>query len=536
MNLARRFSRAVVPRLRMDSSTYEGASGGRRMVNWNASRLGPNSIIFKDGDILRARSRDAARKNPWASKAIAEWVSNAIGTGITAQSRHPDKGTRGQIDQLFARWCDECDSTNQLDFYGLQALTCRSTIEGGESLVRRRGRLPQDGLSVPLQYQILEAEHLPPWGWSTTGAQTGNIIRGGIEFDQIGRRVAYHLYKQHPGDAAIWVGQGLETSRVPADQVFHIYEMLRPGQVRGVPRLATALVKLYDLDQYDDAELQRKKNAAMFVGFYTQPQPEDQAFQASTAVIPSGSEQAGVAYSDLEPGTMQALRPGEEVRFSEPPDVGGMFMEFERQFLRAIAAAIGVTYELMTGDLTGVNYSSIRAGLLAFRRACEQFQFHVMVFQMCRPTWRDWIKTAIISGALGSQHQLAFAKDPTPYYAVEWHTPRWEWVDPLKDSLAERNAIRSGLKARSISIKEQGYDPEEMDRLIKEDNDRADKNGFVFDTDPRRTSSNGLATDDRTGHGLLDEQQQAGGQPQTGVNVTQAALNAEDIIMLRNLQ
>jgi capsid protein len=47
------------------------------------------------------------------------------------------------------------------------------------------------------------------------------------------------------------------------------------------------------------------------------------------------------------------------------------YAEFLRMQFRAVAAAMGITYEQLTGDLTGVNYSSIRAGLLEFRRRCE---------------------------------------------------------------------------------------------------------------------------------------------------------------------
>src|SRR3970282_2854989 len=68
--------------------------------------------------------------------------------------------------------------------------------------------------------------------------------------------------------------------------------------------------------------------------------------------------------------------------------------------LRSIAAGMGITYEQLTGDLTGVNYSSIRAGLLEFRRRCEQFQHQVIVFQMCRPIWQTWLDAASLSGAL----------------------------------------------------------------------------------------------------------------------------------------
>jgi len=79
------------------------------------------------------------------------------------------------------------------------------------------------------------------------------------------------------------------------------------------------------------------------------------------------------AISKLEPGTFQVLFPGENVTLSKPEDDGG-FENFIRVAVRSFAIGAGVTYEQATGDLKGVNYSSIRAGLLEFRRKCEQLK------------------------------------------------------------------------------------------------------------------------------------------------------------------
>ena len=225
----------------------------------------------------------------------------------------------------------------------------------------------------------------------------GNVVRCGIEFDALGRRVAYHLYRSHPEDGRLvpMSGQGgLETVRVDAREVIHLYRVLRPGQIRGEPWLSRALVKLNELDQYDDAELVRKKTAAMFAGFVTRQSPEDNLMGEG------GPDGDGIALAGLEPGTLQLLEPGEDIKFSEPADVGGSYSEFLRTQFRAVAAALGITYEQLTGDLTGVNYSSIRAGLLEFRRRCEMVQHGVLVHQLCRPVWSAWMKQAVLAGAL----------------------------------------------------------------------------------------------------------------------------------------
>jgi len=246
-------------------------------------------------------------------------------------------------------------------------------------------------------------------------------------------------------------------------------------------------VKLNELDQFDDAALVKANVAALFTGFIVKPNPDD-------AMLGEGEpDEDGAALAGLEPGTLQVLAPGEDVKFSDPADVGGAYDAFLRNQFRAVAVAAGVTYEQLTGDLTGVNYSSIRAGLLEFRRRCEMLQHSLIVRQLCRPVWRAWMEQAVLAGAL---HAPGFAKDPGPYLAVKWVPQGWQWVDPEKELKAIVLAIRAGLMSRSEAISAFGYDAETIDREIAADNARADELGLVLDSDPRRTNRTGAAQGD----------------------------------------
>lgn len=453
------------------ASDYEAAAATRRTTGWTPATSDINTLVFRSADTLRSRSRDMVRRNPWATNALDAFVGNCIGTGIKPQSQHPDAQVKEKIQALWLRWTDEADAAGLTDFYGLQAIACRSVMEAGECFIRLRPRLPKDELSVPLQLQLLEAEHLPTS--ETRQLESGNYVRAGIEFNGIGRRVAYHLYREHPGDTTNPMAS-TELVRVPADSVLHLFRPIRPGQLRGQPWLTQVLIKLYELDQYDDAELVRKKTAAMFAGFVTKNSPEDRLLNEQAP------DSSGTSLTGLEPGTLQVLLPGEDVKFSTPADVGATYETFMRVQLRSIAAGMGITYEQLTGDLTGVNYSSIRAGLLEFRRRCEQFQHQVIVFQMCRPIWRTWIDAAILSGALPKRGDL------DSYYDVKWIPPGFAWVDPLKDIKAQIMAVRAGFKSRAEVVSEQGYDAEALDREIAADNKRADSLGLEYDSDPRK--------------------------------------------------
>ncbi len=450
---------------KISASAFEGAMQNRRLVSWRATQENINTLLSSGGDVLRARARQIVRSNPYASNAADSFVANAVGTGIKPSSLVKNAELKNRIQEAWLAWTDEADADNLTDFYGLQALVARAMFEAGECFIRFRPRRVEDGLTVPLQIQVLEAELLP---FNKTGSHNGNTLRCGIEFDRIGKRVAYHFYRNHPGDTTEQENRG-DIVRVPASEVLHIYRPQRPGQIRGVPWIAPALVKLFLLDQYDDAELDRKKVAALFAGFITKNAPEDN-------ILGEGATAAdGSAVAGLSPGTMQVLLPGEDVKFSSPADVGGSYEMFQYRTLLAACAAMGIPYTNVTGDLKAANYSSIRAGTVEFRRRLDQFQHATLIFQMCRPIWLRWLEAAALSGALDMPE---FSKNPHLYTPVKWIPPKWEWVDPLKDRQAEKIAQECGWKAPSDIIESEGYDIDETYERIAADQRRRDALGI----------------------------------------------------------
>lgn len=425
--LKRARSRAA---LQLVERSYDGAKTGRRTSGWTTGGTSANAEIAPAITLLRNRSRDLVRNNPYAAKAINSLVSNAIGIGITP--------TLSDGQTLWQKWSTECDADEQLDLYGLQMLAARTVRESGECLVRLRYRLPSDGLSVPLQIQVLEPDYLDNTRYESL--PNGGWIQHGIEFDAIGRRAAYWLYKNHPGDVAPNMN-GLLSYRVPAEDVLHIYEKTRPGQTRGVPVLAPSMLKMRDLDDYEEAELVRKGIEACFAAFVT---TEDDGRAVGEQSAESGSSRR---LENLSAGMIQYLKPGENVSFGSPGAVQG-YNDYIRTQLHAIAAGAGITYEQLTGDLSQVNYSSIRAGTLEFRRMVEQWQWLTFIPMFCQPLMRAWLNAAVQAGKLKSAD-----------VAINWTTTRFDWVDPVRDVTGELMEIAAGLKPWSEAVRGRGYDP-----------------------------------------------------------------------------
>jgi lambda family phage portal protein len=448
--------------------SLEAGAVGRRLRAFTPSRDHINAVLQAAGPTALARARWLVRNNPYASNAVECFASNAVGAGIVPSWLVEDPALKRAGQDLWLRWTDEADAEGLTDFYGLQRRIARELFIAGECFVRIRPRRSEDGLAVPMQLQTLPAEMLRI---DDNLPAAGNFaVRAGIEFDGIGRRVAYRFLRRHPGDSTD-PGAAGEYVRVPASQVIHIIDPVEAGQLRGVPRLAPAVVKLFLLDQYDDAELERKKIAALFAGFVTRPSADDPMFGEGE------QDGEGGAIAGLSPGTMQVLLPGEDVRFSDPADVGGNYEAFQYRTLLAVAAACGLPYAALTGDMLKANYSNTRAALMELRRRIEAFQHSVMVYQFCRPVWSAFLRAAALDGAL---RMPGFARDARPYLRAKWIPPRWEWVDPLKDRQAEKLAVDAGFKARSDVIEAEGYDAEEVDRRIAEDHRRERELGLDF--------------------------------------------------------
>ena len=444
---------------------FDAGQHHRRLRGFRATRAHVNTLIAAAGPDITARARWLVRNNGYAVNAVESWAANTVGAGIKPISKIGDAARKEELQRLWLAWTDEADAEGLTDFYGLQRRAAREVFIAGEVFVRIRPRRAEDGLSVPLQLQLLPSEMLPLEASGT--ASNGNALRQGIEFDRIGRRVAYHFLRRHPGDASD-PGLAGEITRVPASEVIHVIDPVEGGQLRGVSRLAPAIVKLFLLDQYDDAELDRKKVAAMYAMFVTSPAPENPL---------APPEDEGMAGFEISPGQIVRLDPGEDVTVGQPADSGATYEPFQYRTLLQVSAALGIPYPYIANDMVKGNFSNSRLALIEFRRRVTAWQHSVMVYQLCRPVFARWMDLAVISRALDLP---GYEANRSRLLAADWLPTKWDWVDPLKDANAEIAQIEAGLKSRTQAIAERGYDAEQVDREIAAERRRERELGLDF--------------------------------------------------------
>ncbi|ODM46194.1 phage portal protein [Ruegeria sp. PBVC088] len=436
---------------------YDAARTGGRMVGWTRPHTSASTELQGALPFLRASARDLVRNSPHASRAVRVLGSHIAGTGVRPRVAlaTDDKDTAEALSRVtrdqWERFVERCDVEGQLDFYGQQRLLMRAVAEGGEAL--RIWTPTREGGRLFWRCRVVEGDWLDHQ--TNEVRADGSRIVQGVEFDAIGRRVAYHMHTQHPGDRYGVTGLRHHIRRVPAELVDHVFEVLRPGQVRGVSWFAPVATVLRDLDDLAEAEVVRKKLEAC-ISMVVHNAHDDATDGAAMQGV-EGQDGApittanGTPLDRMQPGMIVQARPGWGVEFNAPESSGGL-VEHMQERLHAVAAGSGVTYMQMTGDTSRANYSSMREGRIEFNRLVDVWQADLMVQQSGRPAWRRVMRAGQVNGDLRTQ-VLPRAR---------FVPPKRPWVDPERDAKAAIAQIEAHLVDPQSVIEETGTTAEEV--------------------------------------------------------------------------
>lgn len=438
---------------------YEAASPRDK---WRPRRAGAsaNADHLADAARIRAKARALRQNVPYIAAGMEALVDSTVGTGVVVRSTGQEAE---RVNELFAAWKSVCDADGRLDFDGLIAAAYDAMEQDGEALVRLRPRLAGDGLPVPLQLQLLEIDWLDG---TRTGQAGGNRIVNGIEYDALGRVAAYYLFDEHPGDIGLMRTMTTQSRRVPAEFIIHLYRIQRPGQGRGFSRLAPVIVRTRDLQLYEDAELARKNLETRLSVVYS----GDASLLANPAAVGEAADTAEARRTgelgQLASGGITELPAGGNLMSVEPKPAGG-YTEYVKQQLHLIASGMGVTYEMMTGDVSETNFSSARVRLLDFRRAVQRMQWLTLAPRLLRPIHVAFVDAGILAGKLR-------ARD----YAVEYSFPKWDYVNPLQDVQADLAEISGGLASISEKLRQRGYSPDDVFAELAADREKLEALGL----------------------------------------------------------
>ena len=443
---------------------FDAAVTSRLTATWGTSNQSIDAEIRHDLAALRARSRDLSINNDYGRKFLRMVAANVVGPhGFTlqAQPKRPDgtldKADSDAVEAAFTAWCrpGECDLTGKLSFVELCNVWIRTVARDGEALVRR---VRDPAFRFGYRLQLLDIDRLDPTFHASM--DNGNRIRMSIEFDPRGMPVAYHLLTQHPGDYQRG-GATVQRERIPAADLWHHFTPERPEQSRGFPWMAASMMRLNMLGGYEEAAIVAARAGASKMGFFVAPDGDPAALANGTENDPAVGD-PGAFTTSAEAGTFDVLPQGYDFKAYNPEYPTANYDMFVKACLRGISSGLGVAYNSLANDLEGVNFSSIRAGVLEEREAWMTLQ-RWAIDAFLTPLYLEWVEMALLKGAI-----IGAGGTPLPagklykYQMHAWQGRRWPWVDPVKDIEAARLAIQTGIASPQMIAAQAGVDVEDV--------------------------------------------------------------------------
>lgn len=445
---------------RIALATHQAAKLDRLTRDWKARVLSADAAVIPDLKVLHARARALVRDDPYAASAVRAFRRNVVGAGIRAAPARKsadgvldDAWNRG-VSELWEAWSKDpsaVDAEGRRTFAEIQRWCVDELVQVGEALVVRCYKARSDGLPG-LMLQCVEAEQLDMdlVEWKEGDGPTRQV-RGGVEIDEYGRAVAYHLKPEtFPGLTIV----DRKSIRKPAEDVIHVMEPGRARQTRGTGRFTSVMLKLRDLGQYDYAQLTAARAEAC-IGIVVETPTTDASFGGTN---PDGSP--GADELTLLPLTTMRTQPGEKITPFAPTRPGGTYEPFIRAQLKAVAAGLGISYEQIARDFTNGTYSSQRQAMLEDRREFKVMQ-ELLIAQLCQPVYDDFVRDAALK-KLVQFDANEYATRVVSFRRVLWMPDGWQWIDPEKEANADKAALDSGFVTLEELALERGRDWREI--------------------------------------------------------------------------
>lgn len=428
---------------------YDAAKNDRLNANWTAVNTTAELTDRNYRDTIKARARDLERNSDMAESIINALERNVVGTGINLQAKilkvngEEDDELNTKIEDLFREWChkENCDITGQMTFFEIQAMLMRRIeVDGGMLFIKCYDN--KSGI-IPFCIQAKEVDDLDTSKDTVSVGNANTRIVGGIELNEYNRPVAY-WFKKYTIDG-YYIG---DSERVEASRVIFPWKKTRPSQIREISPMARTLPRVKDVNEFIEAVSVKERILACLSVFITKMTAGNIGRSSTT------DDKSGYKVKTIAPGMIHELQPGEGVNTVNPSGQSSNAKEFVMMQQRMAGAGQGLGYETTSRDMSQVNYSSARQGLLEDQITYKKWQ-QFIIEHFCRDVYIEFIKSAVLSGKLEIKD---FFKYKEKYTKHIWVTPGWSWIDPLKEVKANQFALESGMDTLSNICGSRGLD------------------------------------------------------------------------------
>lgn len=467
---------------------YDAAGFGRINSGWRVHNESAEVTDRNSRDVVRARARDLERNSDILQAVVLAYKRNVVGKGYTLRAKTGDDELNRRIESLWRQWCKprNCDVTGEQSFNAILRMAVeRKKVDGGILFLFRH----TPGGVVPFKLQAIEVDELDTT--RSTPRRQGNRVVGGIEYNAWRRPVGYWIQQY---DLEGW--RLLEPIYIDAKDVYFLKSKRRPSQIREMSDMSHTITRIRDVNEFINAVSIKERIAACLAVLIKKTIPTGTSLGRSGVRGPDGR----VDYSGkkLGPGMIMEMGAGDEAQVVDPKGAATDATAFLKVQQGLIGAGQGLSYEAVSRDMSGSTYSSAR------QNAIEDEDTYTEDMELLTEFMSEVYEQFVISCYLSGQINLpGFWDKKAEYMNHTWVKSPKKWIDPAKESTADKTALQSGQKTYPEICAERGKDwrqaiDETAEVLAYGREKGIEMGGVIF------------------GNGTAAAQQNTGGQPPQG--------------------
>lgn len=457
-----------------------GASFNKRALRAfiPASYSAVDDIDFNNAT-LRQRARMLYMAAPVAAAAINTNCTKIVGKGLRMKcnlnadilklSPEAAKKWGMKTEAEFKLWCEKganCDVLGENNFYEIQHLAVKSWLMSGDVFAVLKRTKSTFINPYTLRIQLVEADRIcTPYDkrliafGNTEGNNGENPIHDGVEVDENGKIIAYHICSEYPLSDRLcknaeWIRVEAVGKETGLPNILQIMDPERPDQYRGVTALAPVIEILLQGRRYTESELM----AALVQTYLTA--------WIETGTDPSGMPNLGDGNSEEEaeddeedypepemsPGNIIHLKKGEKVSFGNPNIPTAGFEAFMQSIIKQAGAALELPYDVLIKEFN----SSYSAAKGALEEAWEVFKKKRSWFvnDFCQPIYEVWLSEAVASGRISAPGFFTNPLIRNAWCGARWDGPAQTHLDPVKEAKANAAEVAMGWKTNEQVTRE----------------------------------------------------------------------------------
>jgi len=436
---------------------------------------------------LRDKARWFDANSGYATGAFDTFVASLVGTQITTEpfvlrrDSTPHTRFNEQLKALWNEWCERPHIAGRYTMGSADRLCARTLARDGGFMVRMfEGLQYRHFTRFPLSLEYLEPDQLADL------TDPARRIVMGVEKDEFGVHLFYHLLRKHPG--GIMPGSNADTIRVPAADLFYVIHAKRLNQGVGVTKLHAVENDMQDIHELDRYEMEAAKQGAAIGLVFERTADWEQALDAA------GNPVDRPAIEKFWPGmVVDGLDVGEVAKMLNPNSRPNPNLKpFRTDRLREVSTGSGLcSPSAMMGEYGG-SYSAERQGLVDNQRRIDP-QIADFFDYYKQPLYARWVQAVVQAGLVkvpwGSINQRTLTR-------ARHKAPKMPWIDPGREVTAMEKMVQAGFDSRTSQIRATGRNPEEVRQEFIMENEQDRKAGLSFTTSPdgipENVSGNGV--------------------------------------------